>query len=103
MVAKLDEVNTAVRLHSIINKAIAAWMKRNRPAARYGVVTTAVDPVTQKVQVRIGKDTNSMPAVCSPFMTPTLGSSVRLDGPDNDLFVTHVMYGGLEAPVTHTF
>lgn len=100
MPAKLDEFNTAVRLHSILGRIIIRQINKLRPLPRYGVVTGAVNPVTQVVLVRIGNDTADTPVVCSPFLTPKLGSNVRVEGPDSDLVVTMVMRGGLEAPVS---
>lgn len=95
MVAKLNDFNTAVRLHQVITKIIDRQLKKLRPLPRYGTVTGAVNPTTQKVLVQIGRDTNSIAIPCSPWMTPTVGSYVRIEGPDSDLFITHVLKGGI--------
>lgn len=100
MAAKLDEFNTAVRLHRAIVMVVKRQLNKLRPLPRYGVVTGAVNPATQQVLVRIGRDSSDTPVTCSPFLTPKLGSDVRVEGSDSDLVVTMVMRGGLEAPVS---
>jgi hypothetical protein len=95
MTAPLDSHNTAVRLHSTITKIVQRTIRKERPLPRYGTVMSTPDASTNKVQVRIGRDTGNTPVTCARTLVPSIGSVVRVEGQDTDLLVTAVLSGSL--------
>ncbi len=102
MTQPLDSHNTAIRLHQIMGRIVKREVKKTAPAPRYGVVTSVVDANSFTVQVAFGNETTSVAVTCSPWLTPTVGSYVRVTGTDADLVVSHILRGGREmVPLTY--